>query len=79
MVCCVVKGIIIVTLYELILAEDEYYIDLLKGDQTPWDNWYQSGRSWTWQTSGNPFPADDAHQNWNDAQWDRFVLYVKVS
>ena len=60
-------------------AVSNYFIDLLKGDKTPWDDWYRSSRSWTWQTSGNPFPADDADQNWNDAQWDRFVLYVKVS
>ena len=63
---------------KLLISEEYYYIDLLKGDKTPWKNWYQAGWSWTWQTSGNPFPADDAYQNWNDPQWDMFLIYVKV-
>ena len=62
----------------MIFAEENYYIDLLKGDRTDWDDWYRSSRTWTWQTSRNQFPANDANQNWNNANWDKFVLYVKV-
>ena len=67
-----------VKLGQLVFSETYYYIDLLKGHKTDWDDWYRSSRSWTWQTSGNQFPANDANQNWNDANWDKFVLYVKV-
>ena len=65
-------------MHQLIFAEDYYYIDLLKGDETGWDDWYRSSRTWTWQTSGNKFPREDANQNWNDPQWDTFVLYIEV-
>ena len=69
---------VVVKLDVLVLSETYYYIDLLKGDETSWDDWYRSSRSWTWQTSGNQFPANDANQNWNNANWDKFVLYVPV-